>query len=46
MAGSLKAARRELSKYKLDVVGPCHYSTARPLVADKGTASDKEGSCE
>jgi len=28
------------------VVGPCHHGMARPQVADKGTASDKKGSCE
>jgi len=28
------------------VVGPCHQCMARPQVADRGTASDKEGSCE
>jgi len=28
------------------VVGPCHHDMARPQVADRGTASDKEGSCE
>ena len=28
------------------LVGPCHYGMARPRVADRGTASDKEGSCE
>jgi len=27
-------------------VGPCHHSLARPQVLDRGTASDKEGSCE
>jgi hypothetical protein len=27
-------------------VGPCHYGMARPQVADGGTASDMEGSCE
>jgi hypothetical protein len=27
-------------------VGPCHHDMARPQVADGGTASDKEGSCE
>jgi len=27
-------------------VGPCHHDMARPRVADRGTASDKEGSCE
>jgi len=38
--------------YRLDlrssgyVVGPCHHGMARPQVADRGTASDKEGSCE
>jgi len=28
------------------VVGPCHHGMARPQVADRGTASDKEVSCE
>ena len=28
------------------VVGPCHHGMARPQVADRGTASDNEGSCE
>jgi len=28
------------------LVGPCHHGMARPQVADRGTASDKEGSCE
>ena len=28
------------------LVGPCHHSMARPQVADRGTASDKEGSSE
>jgi hypothetical protein len=27
-------------------VGPCHYGMARPQVADGGTASNMEGSCE
>jgi hypothetical protein len=27
-------------------VGPCHHGMARPQVADRGTASDMEGSCE
>ena len=27
-------------------VGPCHHGVARPQVADGGTASDMEGSCE
>jgi len=31
---------------QLYVVGPCHHGMARPQVADRGTASDKEGSCE
>jgi len=30
----------------VDVVGPCHHGMECPQVADKGTASDKEGSCE
>ena len=28
------------------VVGPCHHGMARPQVADRGTASNMEGSCE
>ena len=28
------------------LVGPCHHGMERPQVADRGTASDKEGSCE
>ena len=28
------------------VVGPCHHGMAPPQVADRRTASDKEGSCE
>jgi len=28
------------------LVGPCHHGMARPQVADRGTAPDKEGSCE
>jgi len=27
-------------------VGLCHHGMACPQVADRGTASDKEGSCE
>jgi hypothetical protein len=27
-------------------VGPCHHGMARPQIADGGTASDIEGSCE
>ena len=27
-------------------VGLCHHGMARPQVADGGTASDMEGSCE
>jgi len=27
-------------------VGPCPHGMARPQVADAGTASDMEGSCE
>ena len=27
-------------------VGPCHHGMARPQVAERGTASDNEGSCE
>jgi hypothetical protein len=32
--------------YNAAQVGPCHHSTARPQVADGGTASDKKGSYE
>jgi len=32
--------------WAIHVVGPCHHGKARPEVADRGTASDKEGSCE
>jgi len=28
------------------VVGPCHHGMARPQVVDRGTASDKDDSCE
>ena len=28
------------------LVGPYHHGKARPQVADRGTASDKEGGCE
>jgi len=28
------------------LVGPCHHDMARPQVADRGTVSDKKGSCE
>jgi len=27
-------------------VGPCHHGMARPQVADAGTVSNMEGSCE
>jgi len=32
--------------YPTVLVGSCHHGMARPEVADSGTASDKEGSCE
>jgi hypothetical protein len=35
-----------LSPPTLMNVGPCHYGMARPQVADGGTASYMEGSCE
>jgi hypothetical protein len=31
---------------QLVLVGPCHHGMARPQVADRGMASDKEGSCK
>jgi len=37
---------RQASANKSVLVGPCHYGMARPQVADRRTASDKEGSCE
>jgi len=30
----------------IQLVGACHHGMTRPQVADRGTASDKEGSCE
>jgi len=33
-------------RMKARVVGPCHHGMARPQVADRGTASFMEGSCE
>ena len=30
----------------IEYTGPCHHGMARPQVADEGTASDMEGSCE
>ena len=36
----------KLILYQPVLVGPCHHGMARPQVADRGTASDKEGSCE
>ena len=30
----------------MNVVGPSHHGMARPQIADRGTASDKDGSCE
>ena len=35
-----------LYMYSSVFVGPCHHGMARPQVADGGTASDMEGSCE
>jgi len=34
------------SVIEIHTVGPCHHSMARPQVVDRGTASDKEGSCK
>jgi len=33
-------------KGPIHVVGPYDHGMARPQVADRGTASNKEGSCE
>ena len=35
-----------LTAVRIHHVGPCHHGMARPQVADGGTASDMEGSCE
>jgi hypothetical protein len=35
-----------VSSYLSMNVGPCHNGMARPRVADGGTASNMEGSCE
>jgi len=32
--------------YVCVLVGPCHHEMAGPQVADRGTVSDKVGSCE
>jgi len=37
--------RRFITALK-SVVSACHHGMARPEAADRGTASDKEGSCE
>jgi len=48
--GTAQAASRALYMVRSArvsvLVGPCHHGMARPQVADRGTASDKEGSCE
>ena len=36
----------DLNRVSPVFVGPCHHGMARPQVADGGTASDMEGSCE
>jgi len=43
-----KTVNAEFYKIVMDrrVVGPCHHGMARPQVADRGTASFMEGSCE
>jgi len=42
----LFAYARNFHQFSVHVVGSCHHGMARPQVADRGTASDKEGSCE
>ena len=42
---SLKRIQHDISGDPV-FVGPCHHGNARPQVADGGTASDMEGSCE
>jgi hypothetical protein len=45
----LKDISSVIIKVKVKVtmnVGPCHHCMARPQVADGGTASYMEGSCE
>ena len=54
MNGSVKKSGLKYDPFKFSskmsenpvLVGPCHHGMARPQVADRGTASDKEGSCE
>ena len=36
----------EGSNIQSHVVGPCQQDMARPQIADRGTVSDKDGSCE
>ena len=38
--------RKDIRDIEPFFVGPCHHCMARPQVADGGTASDMEGSCE
>jgi hypothetical protein len=40
------AAITELAQSEAMNEGPCHHGMARPQVADGGTASYMEGSCE
>ena len=42
----MKCACAILSSVTSLFVGPCHHGMGRPQVADGGTASDMEGSCE
>ena len=43
---SVKLKLSLVTSFTSVLVGPCHHGMARPQVADRGTASDKEGSCE
>jgi len=43
---SLSSRIMQTCLFERCVVGPCNHGMARPYVADRGTACDKEVSCE
>ena len=42
----IAGCRNFISVRQTVLMGPCHHCMARPQVADGGTASDIEASCE
>jgi hypothetical protein len=46
VARNMPSWLRTLGQSESMNVGPCHHGMARPQVADGGTASYMEGSCE